>query len=264
MTNIFNNLDWSVLTNILIAVIPALICITLHELAHGFTAYRLGDRTAKDMGRLTLNPIKHIDIFGLLMMVIFRFGWAKPVPVDMRNFKKPKWYMAITAIAGPLSNIVIAIVAFFIFGLVITSLGGSVLFDVSGLGITPENIGEIYNDEGSVFIISGGGVVLADGIRAIIIEIIYITAYISIAFAVFNMLPIPPLDGSKVIFSLLPEKAYYNLMRYERYGMILLIIFISVDRFINVDIFDATIGHLTRSLEIGLSNIWVAAFNLVN
>ena len=106
-SDVIRNLNWSVLTDMLLAVIPALICITLHELSHGFVAYKLGDNTAKNMGRLTLNPIKHIDIFGLIMMVVLKFGWAKPVPVNMRNFKNPKRDMAITALAGPLSNVLI-------------------------------------------------------------------------------------------------------------------------------------------------------------
>ena len=108
--DIWNGLDWSVLTNLLLSIIPALVCITLHELAHGYVAYRLGDDTAKRAGRLTLNPLKHIDIMGLAMMVIFKFGWAKPVPVNMWKFKNPKKGMAITAAAGPLSNIIIAVI----------------------------------------------------------------------------------------------------------------------------------------------------------
>ena len=218
------------LTDKLLWVIPALICITFHELSHGFTAYWLGDKTAKEMGRLTLNPIKHIDVFGLLMMVVFKFGWAKPVPVNIRNFKRPKWYMAITALAGPVSNIILAAIVFFILGLVITPLGG---FDAQGAG-------------------------------AFVINAIYITAYLSIALAVFNMLPIPPLDGSKVLFSLLPEKAYSVLMRYERYGMIVLILLVNIDIFLNVNIFNATIGRLTETLVNGLSDIWYTTFRLVN
>ena len=228
-SNIFGNLNWSVLTDILTSVIPALICITLHELAHGFTAYALGDRTAKEMGRLTLNPIKHIDIFGLLMMVIFKFGWAKPVPVNMYNFKKPKWGMAITAIAGPLLNVVLAVVVMFIYGLVIGALGGA-------------------EPSGAV---------------EIIVNIIYITAYLSVALAIFNFIPIPPLDGSKVLFSLLPERAYDKLMRYERYGMILLIIFINIDTFFNTTIFSGTVGRLTESLFEALFKVAIAAYRLV-
>ena len=193
-SDVIGNLNWSVLTDMLLAVIPALICITLHELSHGFVAYKLGDNTAKNMGRLTLNPIKHIDIFGLIMMVVFKFGWAKPVPVNMRNFKNPKRDMAITALAGPLSNVLICCVVLFIYGLVYlpcnlagTEFAGSLLYAV------------------------------------------YITAYLSIALAIFNIIPIPPLDGSKVLFSLMSDEGYMKLMRYERYGMLLLLVLIVTD-----------------------------------
>ena len=210
--NVFRNLDWSVLTNALLSIIPALLCITFHELAHGYTAYRLGDNTAKDMGRLTLNPIKHIDVFGLLMMVIFRFGWAKPVPVDMRNFKNPRTGMAITAIAGPLSNILLAVVTLFILGLLYIPLGG----------------------------LRGGAP------QSVILDLIERTAYLNVALAMFNLLPIPPLDGSKVLFSFLSDNMYYKLMRYERFGFILLIILV------NTTFFSGTVGRLTQSLYEGL------------
>ena len=193
-SDVIGNLNWSVLTDMLLAVVPALICITLHELSHGFVAYKLGDNTAKNMGRLTLNPIKHIDIFGLIMMVVFKFGWAKPVPVNMRNFKNPKRDMAITALAGPVSNVLICCVVLFIYGLVYlpcnlagTEFAGSLLYAV------------------------------------------YITAYLSIALAIFNIIPIPPLDGSKVLFSLMSDEGYMKLMRYERYGMLLLLALIVTD-----------------------------------
>ena len=103
----WKGLDWTVLRDMLISVIPALLCITVHELSHGFAALLLGDTTARDAGRLTLNPVRHIDIMGLIMMIVFRFGWAKPVPVDMRRFRNPKAGMALCAAAGPFSNIVL-------------------------------------------------------------------------------------------------------------------------------------------------------------
>lgn len=140
-----------------------------------------------------MNPIKHIDIFGLLMMVVFKFGWAKPVPVNMSNFKNPKRDMAITAAAGPVSNIILACVMLFIYGLVFTPL-----YDSGAVG---------------------------DAVSQMLVT----TAYISVALAIFNFLPIPPLDGSKVLFSLLPNQAYVKLMRYERYGMILLLLIVSTD-----------------------------------
>ena len=185
--SIWEGLDWSYLTNILLSIIPALICITLHELSHGFVAYKLGDPTAKNAGRLTLNPIKHLDIMGILMMVVFHFGWAKPVPVNMYRFKNPKRGMAITAVAGPLSNVVITIVFLFLYGALFRPLG-------------KDNL---------------------------ILEMIQLTAYLSISFAIFNIIPISPLDGSKVLFSVLPSERYDQLMRYERYGMILLLVLVS-------------------------------------
>lgn len=186
--DIWNGLDWSVLTNLLLSIIPALVCITLHELAHGYVAYRLGDDTAKRAGRLTLNPLKHIDIMGLAMMVIFKFGWAKPVPVNMWKFKNPKKGMAITAAAGPLSNIIIAVICLFIYGVL--------------LGFGPR-IGKV----GSYFV-----------------EMLLITAYLSTALAIFNIIPIPPLDGSKVLYSFVTDRTYTKLMYYERYGMIILVV----------------------------------------
>lgn len=180
---IWNGLDWSYLTDILLSIIPALICITLHELAHGVVANWLGDSTAKDAGRLTLNPIKHLDPMGLVMMVVFRFGWAKPVPVNMYRFKNPRRGMAVTAVAGPLMNVLIAVVFLFLYGLLFRTLDG----------------------------------------EGFVLEMIYLTAYISLSFAIFNILPISPLDGSKVLGAVLPDRQYDTLMRYERYGMLILL-----------------------------------------
>ena len=116
LQSIWNGLDWSYLLNIVLSVVPSLLCITFHETCHGLVAYWLGDPTAKRAGRLTLNPLRHIDIGGLLMMALFRFGWAKPVPVDMRYFKHPKRDMALTAAAGPLSNVLLAYLAVLLYG----------------------------------------------------------------------------------------------------------------------------------------------------
>jgi len=223
----------------LMRIIPALLCITIHELAHGFTAYKLGDNTAKSMGRLTLNPIKHIDPIGLLMMLLIGFGWAKPVPVDMRNFKHPKGYMALTALAGPLSNIILAAIVMFIAGLVTTALG--VFIDpVTGQLFFTSDIGlQVYT-------------------------LIINTAVLSVALAVFNMLPIPPLDGSKVLYSLLPEKAYYKILKYERYGIILLLVVMNSGLLFGFDIFRNTIGRLSFSIMTGFTLISEFAYRLIN
>ena len=180
LIDIFQNLDLSILTN---RIIPILIALTVHELSHGLAAYALGDDTAKNMGRLTLNPIKHIDPVGLLMMFVFRFGWAKPVPVNPYNFKNPKAGMAYTAFAGPLSNFLLAaLILIFQVPLIRAYLGGSMLADIA-----------------------------------------LSTAVISVFLGVFNLLPIPPLDGSKIFISVLPDRQYQTVLQYERYGMFLLL-----------------------------------------
>ena len=171
-----------------VLVAASLLCITFHETCHGLAAYRLGDNTAKRMGRLSLNPLKHVDLMGLIMMALFRFGWAKPVPVDMRNFKNPKAGMALTALAGPVSNVVLAYAA--------VVLCNFVIFLADRLGST--------------------WLLLALAQFFVYVEII------SAGLAVFNVFPIPPLDGSKVLFALLSDLAYDRLMRYEKYGMGLL------------------------------------------
>ena len=142
--------------------------------------------------RLTLNPIKHIDIFGLIMMVAFKFGWAKPVPVDMRYFKNPKAGMALTALAGPVSNFLLALLA----------ISGMWLLSV----LAPVNAFVIW-----------------------FFSFLMNLAVLSIGLGLFNLIPIPPLDGSKILFSFLPEKAYYTLMRYERYGMLVMLLIVWLD-----------------------------------
>ena len=186
LQTIWDGFDFSYLLSILLAVIPSLICITLHELSHGLVAYCLGDDTAKRAGRLSLNPLRHLDPMGLLMMLVFRFGWAKPVPVNMYRFKDPKKGMALTALAGPASNVVIALVFLLLYGALFLPLRGGA-------------VGEY------------------------LLEMLRLTAYISLGYAVFNLLPVPPLDGSKVLFSVMDDAHYRSLMRYERYGSILLL-----------------------------------------
>jgi len=199
MFTILKNLDWSILVNMVLSVIPALICITFHEFSHGLIAYKLGDTTAKDKGRLTLNPLKHIDVIGFIMMAVFHFGWAKPVPVNMYRFKNPKAGMAITALAGPVSNLVLAAVFLALYGF---------LWPI------------LYMSE----------------IGSIVLDMLNTTAVISMSLAIFNIIPIPPLDGSKILFSFVPQHIYNKLMRYERYGMIILVALIyfgAVDGFLD-------------------------------
>ena len=192
LQSIWNGFDFSYILSILLGLIPALVCITLHELSHGFVAYKLGDNTAKDRGRLTLNPLKHLDVMGLLMLLVFHVGWAKPVPVNMYNFKNPKRGMALTALAGPVSNFLITLVFMFLFGFAYTIVLAH------------------YSEPGYY-----------------LLQMLQLTAYISLGLGMFNLIPIPPLDGSKVLLSVISDSSYQKLMRYERYGMILMILLVS-------------------------------------
>lgn len=183
----FRQMDVSSLLDAAARVAAVLLCLTVHELCHGLAALSLGDPTAKSMDRLSLNPLRHIDWLGLLMMFTVGFGWAKPVPVDPRYFKNPKKGMALTALAGPASNFMLA------FSLILISKGIYLYADY-----TPVWNG-IYN-------------------------FLHLTAVLSIGLGLFNLLPIPPLDGAKVLGGLLPDRTYFALMRYERYGMLLLLL----------------------------------------
>ncbi len=168
------------------------VAIPLHELAHAVVSDKLGDHTARDAGRITLNPIKHIDPLGLLSMLFIGVGWAKPVPVNPRYYKNHKKGMAITSLAGPISNMMLAVFAMVAFKLVYY-IGFSV-FDSIPLGVD----------------VAG--------------TVLYYFAVINVSLALFNMLPIPPLDGSRVLGVILPDKIYFSIMKVERYIMIVLIL----------------------------------------
>ena len=221
LRTIWDGFDFSYLLSILLGVIPSLLCITLHELAHGYTAYLLGDDTAKRAGRLTLNPLKHLDPIGLLMMLVFRFGWAKPVPVNMMRFSHPKRGMAVTALAGPACNLLITVVSLFLYGVLLVPLSGSQT-----------------------------GKILLEGIE--------LTAYISLGFCIFNLIIVPPLDGSKVLFSLLPDSLYLKLMRYERYGSLILLLLVWTG------LLGKPLGKLISMVFSRLLPIAQAAFHMVN
>ena len=182
-------LQWGNILEPLVLVAASALCIMIHEVCHGLSAYWLGDQTAKKAGRLSLNPLRHIDLMGLAMMVILKFGWAKPVPVDPRNFKNPKSSMALTALAGPVSNILLAWVA-------------TVFYSVFAW----------------LFLRHPG----AQWLYYPCLFFQYMSM-LSAGLAVFNLFPIPPLDGSKVVFALLPNKAYAFVLHYERYGMLILL-----------------------------------------
>ncbi|MGM9899335.1 MAG: site-2 protease family protein [Bacilli bacterium] len=171
-------------------IIPAaLIAVVLHELGHAFVSYKLGDPTPKSEGRLTLNPLKHLDMVGIICLIFFGFGWAKPVSIDSSYYKNKKLGITLVGLAGPLVNFILAILSFTFIGVIYIAeikLGSNVFLSIL-------NTFFIY------------------------------LAIINIGLGVFNLIPIPPLDGSKVIGGILPDKAYNEYMRYQAYGMYFMI-----------------------------------------
>lgn len=205
------------MNNIIVLVFQIAILImsiVIHEVAHGWMAYKLGDATAKSYGRLTLNPIHHLDFFGSFLVPLFLwiasggsfiFGWAKPVPYNPYNLRNQKRDPALVAIAGPVSNLLIAL----FFGLIFRFLGP--------------------------FLIIGS--------KAELILIIFQAAIaINIVLAVFNLIPIPPLDGSKILFALLPPSLDYIKHNLERYGFVILLSFLIIDSFMQVSILTSIIN----------------------
>ena len=179
-------------------IIPAaFLAVVFHEISHGFVAYCLGDNTAKNRGRLSLNPLKHIDVVGLICMIVFGFGWAKPVPINPYYFKKRKLGVVLVSLAGPISNIIQAIIAVTL-ALVISKFSA-----------------EIFALE-------------------ILVEFFIILGLLNVSLAIFNFIPVPPLDGSKILFSVLPNRLYSFILEYERYGFLLLFVLLNVPFFSDI------------------------------
>lgn len=179
--------------NFLLIQVPVILfALTVHEFCHAFVADKLGDDTAKRQGRLTLNPVAHLDVLGTILMFLVGFGWAKPVPVNSSNFTNPRRGMLLVAIAGPISNFVMAIFAGIVLRFVIPVVGGAEL------------------------------ALSSSKVISVVIVMIILTLVYGLALAIFNMIPIAPLDGSRVLYGLLPEKYADSYSRFEPYGMIVL------------------------------------------
>ena len=191
-TEFFRHLDLDGLLWLVVQALAVLICLTVHETCHGLAALALGDPTAKRAHRLSFNPLRHIDPFGAVMMLTVGFGWARPVPVDMRYFKHPKSGMALTALAGPASNMVLAYAALLLRA-ALTAI--------------------------SYHAVPGGS-----GVLDRFLDFLLITATLSVGLGIFNLIPFPPLDGAKIVGGLLPDRAYYGIMRYERLGTLALML----------------------------------------
>lgn len=210
----------SVIIYILSSLIVIFLTLPVHEYAHGWTAVKLGDPTPRYQGRLSLSPFAHIDYIGALCIILFGFGWARPVQVNSFNFRNPKKDMAITALAGPVSNIIMATVAMLITNAI--------------KALAPVVTVTLY-----------------------VFYFFYFIAQINISLAVFNLIPIPPLDGSRLLSALLPDRIYYKIMRYERYFFILLI------GLLYLGVLDGVLSTLTGGLMTGINFITALPFKFL-
>jgi Zn-dependent protease len=186
----------NILLKISIMLVPALLAITCHEVSHGYIADRLGDNTARYMGRLTLNPLKHLDIIGTLMVFIVGIGWAKPVPVNFNNLRNPKKDMIWVALAGPVTNVTLALFS---------------ALALRGLAAAGEGM------------LAGTPAMIA--LDPILLMLAF-SVYINLLLAIFNLIPVPPLDGGRVLTGLLPYRQALIFSRIEPYGMIIIILLV--------------------------------------
>lgn len=182
------------ITELIILAPPLLLALTFHEFAHGYVAYRLGDPTAQNAGRLTLNPLKHLDPLGTIAFFFIKFGWAKPVPVNPNYFRNPKKDMLWVALAGPATNLALAMIS--------AIMTKAIWFLAANLP---------YSTTAEAILVPLNAMLVA-------------SVWINLVLCIFNFLPIPPLDGSRILMGLLPNKAAMSYIKIERYGFIIILV----------------------------------------
>lgn len=226
-----------IIVTLLLTLPVILFALTVHEASHGYIAYKCGDPTAKNLGRLTLNPLKHLDPIGFVCMMLVGYGWAKPVPINTRNFYNHKKGMALSAAAGPLSNLILGLISAVLYGF------------FSAL--------EIYLDytagDGTLFVAVGWLTIL-----------FMLGAFYNLVFAFFNLIPVPPFDGSRLALVFLPPRAYFGIMRYERQILFgVLIAMIVMNNVFNFSPFSWLAEQLTNWIATPIYKLFLNIFSKV-
>lgn len=215
------------LIEILARITVLFTAITVHEYAHGFVAYKLGDPTAKYSGRLTLNPLAHLDPIGAVCMALFSFGWAKPVPVNPMYFKNKKRDNVLVALAGPLANLLLAFLFAFLTAL--------------------------YSKFTNTYLFNSNSILYMNNTNPIAefgLQLFVQLAFLNIGFAVFNLIPFPPLDGSKILGAFIPQRNYNKLLMYEHFGFFIILALS----------FTGILGVVLDFFRVPLTNLWCICY----